>query len=237
MKRPAWNTLWVALSMCCAVVVAAEAAGLLWLWSRGELSADRLDALRTAWEQPLEPVAGVDEDADTGPSGTAADAVMRERVLRAFDLESREQEIALQTALVVAERDRLLSDRHALEKQQAAFRAELDQITADTADEATEQTRGVLLAMAPADAVTALAALDVERNVVLLQGLPAKSIGKILKEMSRGDDEQKERAARIFEALSRGEPLAGALKDAIDGLSSPEVSPGLAPEVSAEAEP
>jgi hypothetical protein len=225
MKR----TIWIALSVCCAVVVAAEAVGLLWLWQRGELTAERLDALRAAWEQPTKQDAEPEGSADAGPTGIAADAVMRKRVLRAFDLESREQEITLQTALVVAERDRLLSDRQTLEKQQAAFRAELDRLTAESADEAAEQTRGVLLAMAPADAVQALAALDVARNVVLLQGLPAKSIGKILKELSRGDEEQRERGARIFEALSRGEPLAGAIAEALDDaqgdLTPPTVTP------------
>jgi hypothetical protein len=223
------RTIWVALSMCCAVVVAAEVVGLLWLWQRGELTAERLDALRAAWGQPDEEATGPDEGADGGPTGIAAEAVMRQRVLRAFDLESREQEISLQAALVVAERDRLLSDRQALQTQQAAFRAELDRLAAEAADEATEQTRGVLLAMAPADAVQALAALDVERNVVLLQGLPAKSIGKILKELSRGDEDQKERGARIFEALSRGEPLAGALAEALDDAPLDDAPAGLTP--------
>ena len=89
---------------------------------------------------------------------------------------------------------------------------QLKQVREEIQSEATEQARSVLSSLSAGDAVPYLMALELDRNLVLLKELPAKTLGKILKEMSQGDDEQRQRSAQIFDALSRGEPELSATR-------------------------
>jgi hypothetical protein len=202
-------------------VVLAAGAGLTWLAAEGHLTEEKLQEVRAVFTTDPAPETEIETPPGPAETGIATEEVMQRRVLRAFDLESREREVALQSRMVVAERDRVLADRLAFEQQKAAFRRELKQLQADRVNEAAEQARGVLEALSPADAVANLMGLDLDRNLLLLRDLPAKTIGKILKEMGQGDDVQRKRGLEIFDALSRGNPELKRLETAQAELNSP----------------
>ena len=104
------------------------------------------------------------------------------------------------------------------------FDEELARIDAELTSASAEQSRGILLALPAKEAVRQLMQLDLEADVILLKGMPEKSIAKILKEFSAtaappgtetGADRKEspaERGRRIFEALTRGEPLRSLLE-------------------------
>ncbi len=207
------------LGMCCLVIVMGECAGLAWLWFGGELSPERLQRIRTAWtEEPTDELGN-----ETAPEDRGIDTnlIMQQRVLRAFDLEARARELSQQAQMIVLERERTLKNRLEYQAQQKAFQEELKRVREEIQSEASEQARSVLSSLSPRDAVPYLMALDLDRNLVLLKELPAKTLGKILKEMSQGDDVQRQRSAQIFDALSRGEPELSATRTADQTAATP----------------
>ncbi|WP_166827616.1 hypothetical protein [Thalassoroseus pseudoceratinae] len=208
------------LGMCCLIIVLAEAGGLAWLWFSGELTPERLQRVRLAWdEEPSELLA---DEAVPEDRGIDTNLIMQQRVLRAFDLETRARELTQQAEMIVRERQRILENRLEFQTQHETFQAELKRIREEIQSEASEQARSVLSSLSAGDAVPYLMALDLDRNLVLLKELPAKTLGKILKEMSQGDDEQRQRSAQIFDALSRGEPEISATRTAEQTAATPK---------------
>ena len=65
-------------------------------------------------------------------------------------------------------------------------------------------------------------ALSVTDNVVLVQGMPEKSIAKILKEFQLGDAAQRLRGQEIFKAVSQGEPTKGLIDETLSKLTGDE---------------
>ena len=199
----------VVIGVVCVAIVLSEAVGLALLWARGQLNAevtrDVLALLRGQGEAEPEP----DPVAET--EQVSMEQVIEARAVRALDLNSRENELNLLKSLVDERREALLAEKTEFERQRRAFSEQLDRMKADMTSEATEQARGVLLALQPGDAVKSLMQLDLPQNVVLLGGMPPKSIGRILAAMQGGGDEERERGGEIFEALSRGEPSRAAV--------------------------
>jgi Mg/Co/Ni transporter MgtE len=116
-----------------------------------------------------------------------------------------------------AKREELESLQKQIRARRKEFEDELARIEAEITSTSTEQARGVLLALPPKDAVQQLLQLSLDQDVVLLKGMPEKTIAKILKEFqtttatlaeASGDRKEAppERGRKIFEALSRGEP-------------------------------
>jgi Mg/Co/Ni transporter MgtE len=119
---------------------------------------------------------------------------------------AKEAELAIFKQMMTEGTARLSAQREAFEQRKRAFDQELKQLEETLNSEATSLARGVLLALSPKDAVDKLMTLRVEEGVVLLKGMPEKSIAKILKEFKETPD-QIERGKSIFEALNKGEPL------------------------------
>ena len=207
------------LGMCCLVIVLAECVALVWLWFGGDLSPERLQRVRTAWNEDL--TDELTEDATPEDRGIDTNLIMQQRVLRAFDLEARARELSQQAQMIVLERKRTLQSRLEYQTQQKAFQEELKRVREEIQSEASEQARSVLSSLSARDAVPYLMALELDRNLVLLKELPAKTLGKILKEMSQGDDLQRQRSAQIFDALSRGEPELSATRTADQTAATP----------------
>lgn len=214
--------LMVVLSVSCIVIVLAEVAGLAWLGSQGYLSSDRLRDVQNA-------LTGSGEEEPTEPSekerGIALQVLLDERVRKTLELETREEELNQQLRMVVGQRDRVLIDKQALERQRKDFQDQLQILQQQTTAAATERTRAILLSIAPADAVVHLMEIDFARNVTLLKGLPEKSIGKILKEFQLGDDKTRERGIQIFDALSQGQPVQALLDGTVNQLNASEPQP------------
>lgn len=207
MKR----SLVVVFCVFCVATLLSEllAAGLLWY--RGQLTSATLHEMRLLLSgQVAEEELGSVAVDDVEPS--TADA-MEARVRRLFDIDSRESELVLLRDLLNQRKDELRAEREKILRLRKELDDRLRELEERSTDEATEQTRGILLTLRPDDAVHNLMQLDLERNVVLLRGLPDKTVGKILGEFNEGTEEQRQRGNDIFEALSRGEPKRRLLDD------------------------
>ena len=193
----------------CVATIATEALGLALLWQRGQLTAETLHDIRLVLSGGLSATASDERPGDrTVPT---SDDVMTARIVRLFDLATREDELARIKAMLTERAEELSKQQQALAAQRQEFEAELQRLRDATQSEAADQARGVLVALPPADAVAGLMSLPLDENIRLLSGLPEKSIAKILKEFLQGGDEQAARGRQIFEALSRGQPMSAAI--------------------------
>jgi len=200
----------------CTAVVLSEAAALILLWQQGLLSAHHLKEIRLVLsnnpqDQDLEVE---DQPVVTSPS---LEEITNARMLKILDLDKREGELAMLKKMAT---DRAV----ALDEQQAAFRAqrkafeeELARLNEQVTTAANEQARGVLLAMASRDAMEQLMQLPLPQCVVLLKGMPEKTIAKILREF-KNTPEQLKRSQEIFEAISRNPEAAELIQNAAEQL-------------------
>ena len=198
------RSLLIVFGVFCVATVLSQCLGLILLWSRGQLTAETAERITAILRGTAEQEgSGSDE---LGPDQPTMQDVVEQRVLRTLDLGAREDELKLLKALVAEKRQSLLAEKTALEKQKREFEAQLQSLRADMNSEATEQARSVLLALRPDAAVSALMQLDSQANIRLLQGMPAKSIGKILTAFQGAGPDAQKRGAEVFKALSEGEP-------------------------------
>ncbi len=201
MKR----TILMTVAVASTIVVLAQLGILLYLGLSGVLTTERLWELQAVLEE-APALQEADESIDNEGTEFSIEELMRERVVRTFDLEDREREMDRLVKIVVERRDAILKEQQDLIARKAQFTKELQAIKDREVSEATVLAQGVLLAVPPADAVRDLMQLSLDHNIALLKGLPVKSIGKILKEFHQGDDDQKKRGAEIFESLAEGDP-------------------------------
>jgi hypothetical protein len=231
------RTLWVVLSACCVAVVLSEVLGMALLWSQGFLSVSRLREMRELLgPQEKEVVAAEAEVQSTLPS---SQEVLRERSLRVLSLASLETEVGLLRTMVDAERASVATQAAEFEKQKNAFKTQLLSLSDETAAAAREQARGVLQAMAPADAIERLMQLkSADEDVLLLREMPEGKIALILKELAPApegpesaagqnpeEQERKKRAKEIFAKIMTGEPKGSIIRNALESLKNVEAEP------------
>ncbi len=210
------RTLLVLTGLFSTVILLAEllAAGVL--WSRGHLTATTLREIRLAIAQPGEAVQEESPET-TAAEEISADEVRQARVKRILDLDSRETELTTLKRLTTEAANQLISDRRAFDQLKEDFRKELAALAARTRDDATEQTRAVLLAVPPEEAVLKLMGLTKDEGVDLLRGMPEKSIARLLTAFER-DPKAVQRGQELFEALYRGAPTQPTIDRAREGL-------------------
>jgi hypothetical protein len=227
------RTLWVVLSACCVAVMLSEALGLGFLWSQGLLSARRLREMRDLLgPQEKEAVAF---DTEPQPALPSSQDVLRERSLRVLSLSSLETEVGLLKSMIENERNGLIAQRADFQKEKAAFNAQLQQLADKNVVEAREQSRSVLLALPPADAVERLMQLTVNEDVLLLREMPEAKIALLLKEFAAAPEESGEsanasrdarariqRAKEIFDRITKGEPRESIIRSALNNVQQPE---------------
>lgn len=204
--------LWIVFGSC-AAVVASQGCGLAILWSKGRLTRD---VWRDVCEvvlhgTPQEQTVATDEPEQEHLS---TEEVMQKRIKAILDLESREGELALLKHIVSQQADQLVAEQAGFVRQKKEFEDRLAKLDEETATQAVEQARGILAALPPADGVRNLMSLDLSENVVILQGMPEKTVAKILQQFARGDDPQQERGRKIFEAIEQG----AARRDLVEDL-------------------
>lgn len=186
----------------CAATVLTEALAVALLWHGGHLTLENLRNARSA----LIGASGQDPSADQETvSAPGMDEVVRERAVRVLELKSRESELGLLKSLVSETATGLGAQKKQLEQQRTEFERRLKELDDEVTAEAAEQARAVLLAMPPDASVEHLMGLSLEQNLLLLKGMPEKSIAKILQAFA-GDQPRIDRGRELFEALSRGEP-------------------------------
>lgn len=192
------------VGIVCVAAVITEAFAVGLLWYRGQLTPDTLtDVGRLLSGEEAESMS--DDDAETVPPSTEelAMAIVRAQL----DLDSRDQEAKLLMDMVEQGRVQLSEDRAAFLAEKKAFEERLAALEERWASEGTDQARRILKSQRPEDSYAQLAPLELDEAVMLLRGLPDKTIASILQQFARSNDEQQTRRGReIFEALSRGEP-------------------------------
>lgn len=213
MKR----TILMTIGVTSTIVVISQISLAGYFFIDGVLTTESLWELQAVFEEK-DPLGEKDASIENLEPEFSIEELMRERVMRTFDLEDREREMDRLVQIVIQRRDAVLKEQRDLVVRKEEFAAELEQLKEEEASEATQLAQGVLLALPPADAVRDLMLLSLEQNITLMKGMPVKSIGKILKEFHEGDDEQKKRGGEIFEALAEGNPSVRRIDDQIDQL-------------------
>ena len=101
-----------------------------------------------------------------------------------MSLGSLETEVGLLKSMIENERNGLIAQRADFQKEKVAFNTQLQQLADKNVVEAREQSRSVLLALPPADAVDRLMQLTVNEDVLLLREMPEAKIALLLKEFA-----------------------------------------------------
>jgi hypothetical protein len=163
----------------------------------------------------------LDEDTDPAvesrPEFPSTQQTTQARTVKVLNLDKRESELVTLKEMADGKREDLETRQQQFHAQRKAFEDDLARIEAEITSAGTEQARGVLLALPPRDAVRQLMHLSLADDVVLMKGMPEKTVAKILKEFqatpptaadATADRKETpaERGRLIFEALSRGEP-------------------------------
>jgi flagellar motility protein MotE (MotC chaperone) len=176
---------------------------------------------------------GDDVDAPKPSQSPTLQDVADARAMKVMNLDKRESELMTLKDAVDQKRAELDQLQIRFRAQRKTFEDDLAKLDQSIGDTAAEQSRGVLLAMQPKDAVRQLMNLTLEEDVILLGGMPEKSIAKILKEFGPAPpttgpgapsdltESRGERGRRIFEALTRGEPRKSLVEQARKELEEP----------------
>jgi hypothetical protein len=159
-----------------------------------------------------------DSRADQKPELPSPQQSTQARTVKVLNLDKRESELVTLKEMADGKREDLETQQQQFHAQRKAFEDDLARIEAEITSAGTEQARGVLLALPAKDAVRQLMHLTLAENVVLMKGMPEKTVAKILKEFqatapppvadsaAERKESPAERGRLIFEALSRGEP-------------------------------
>jgi hypothetical protein len=226
------RTLWIIVSVSCVTVFLSEAAGLGLLWSQGLLNTRRLREVRDVFGPQEKETATFDTEPQ--PALPSSGDVLRERSLRVLSLSSLETEVGLLKSMIENERNGLTGQRGDFQKEKASFNTQLQQLSEKNIVEAREQSRSVLLALPPADAVDRLMQLTVNEDVLLMREMPEAKIALLLKEFAtqpEGDagpggardvSARTQRAKDIFERITKGEPRDSIIRSALNSLQQPE---------------
>jgi hypothetical protein len=210
----------------CVATVFSEMLGASLLWYRGQLTVDTLKDIRSILKGEGQDDFGMDdESAKTDPTSRE---VMQERIQAILDLENREAELGIFYKMMDSKKETFIGDQEAFGKQKQDFDLHLTTLNDRFTGEAIAQARLILLALPPANTVQNLMQLDLAEDVILLKGMPEKSIAKILQEFSKsGVIEEQKRGQQIFEAIDRGEPFKKVFGDAEKKLAGDTTSPTI----------
>jgi hypothetical protein len=207
----------IIVACVCTTVVVSETTALFLLWQRGMISGHHLREIKLLLtNRSLEDES--DSLADARPEFPSPQQSTQTRTVKVLNLDKRESELVTLKEMADGKREDLETQQQQFHAQRKAFEDDLARIEAEVTSAGTEQARGVLLALPPKDAVRQLMHLTLAENVVLMKGLPEKTVAKILKEFQATSptpaadltadrkESPAERGRLIFEALSRGEP-------------------------------
>jgi flagellar motility protein MotE (MotC chaperone) len=211
--------MFIIIGCLCMTVVTAESTAVFILWKRGMISAHQLQEIKLVLTNHAQ-VEESDSEADLKQKYPSVREVAEVRAVKVLGFDKRESELTTLKGMADVKRDALEIQQKQFRAQRKEFEDELARIEAEITSTSTEQARGVLLALPPKDAARQLMQLPLEQDVVLMKGMPEKTIAKILKEFQapgdaavvEGRDGPAERGRQIFEALSRGEPSRSLLE-------------------------
>ncbi len=210
----------VLMGVLSATVLLAELVGVGLLWSKGCLTQQNLYEVRLILtgesKAENESQSGEDKESDVSQQD-----LQDARILRVLNLESRGKELELLKTMTEKTANELISDRKTFDEMKNGFRKELEELQQRYQTAAVEQARAVLLASPIESAVERLMALPLDEATDLVRGMPEKSIAKILQGFEGPVDvegrpgERTVRGQKIFEALSRGEPVRELIQETL----------------------
>lgn len=208
----------------CIATVIAEVFGAGLLWYRGQLTPQAVQEMHSV-------LVGGDVDENEGGDDkdlpqASLDEVIQARARLAAEFDAKAAELRVFKEMITQDSQDLTQRQAKFEKQKKAFDEQLQLLQDQMKSQATEQSRGIVLALAPKDAAEQLMKLELAEAIVLMKGMPEKSIAKILKEFRTGE-EQVARGNLIFQALTKGEPqrsLLDAEKASLNATPSSEAT-------------
>ncbi|MCA9093296.1 MAG: hypothetical protein KDA68_07405 [Planctomycetaceae bacterium] len=189
----------ILISLCIATVL-SEVVGIALLWQRGQLTSQTLQDIRLVLRGEKNADEKEPEDADAPQISLEDELVARAKV--ASDFENRHRTLNNFEKMIWEKADQTTVVKQSVEAIRTQFLTELEELRKKNFDEATEQGRGILMALPPEEAARKLMQLTLEEDLILLKGISEKKIADILQEMV--DPEAAKRGQEIFQKLSTG---------------------------------
>ena len=195
----------------CIAAVISELAVLGVMWKRGLLSEHNLREIKMVLATEHQE-AGQENTVARQSNQPSLAQVTEVRAVRLFEFDRREGQLQAMKTMADDQAADLEQRLREFRGHKKTFEEGLATLQKNIASQASEQARGVLLALPPKDAVEKLMILSLSEDVLLLKGMTEKSIARILAEFN-ASPEQVERGRKIFEAISRGDPARAYVND------------------------
>jgi len=209
----------------CVATVLTEILAAGFLWFRGQLTRETIEEIGLVISGGVRQ-APADSGGDEDAAPPSSDDVMEKRVGRVWDLQRREKELMLIKNMVTDRSVQLTKSREEFVQQKQAFLTNLKTLSEELDAESTEQARGILAKLRPADAVASLMAISLEEDVKLLSGMADRAVASLLQEFEKSQDPKiVDRGRKIFEAISRGEPKRELVDRGLNTFKTPARSP------------
>jgi hypothetical protein len=183
------------------------------LWSQGRLNADAIREIRMILRDPADDSDIVVDD-QKEPAVSTED-VIAARSMRILQIEEREREQELLTALIADSRYSVVAEQTSLKAARDKFAQEQEALKKKQESDAVEQARAVLMKADIDMAVTQLMGLTLEESLVIIQGMQEKKIAELLGAFAASDKEAQARGTELFQAISRGQLSALPTEDAL----------------------
>jgi len=201
----------------CIATVLSEILGVGLLWQRGQLNMQTLHDIRLI-------LSGEKQDAEVESEDQDAPQMSLEELVQArakvdADLENRQRELNTFEQMIREKADQISDKQKKLEENRTLFLAELEELRKKNLDSATEQGRGILMALPPEEAAQKLLQATLEEDLILLQGMSEKIIANILQEMKEG--EAAKRGKEIFHSLATGRLTSLPIDQAAEKSAAP----------------
>lgn len=192
-----------ALSAVAVLTLLAEglAAGLL--WSQGRLNPDAIREIRVILSDRN--ALAEDQDTEEDVPVVAIEDIIKSRAVRIHHLKEREAEQKILSGLMADARGKIVAEQESLLKSRERFEKEQKQRQARKSSAGIEQARAILAASDTELAVAQLTDLTLAETILLMEGMPEKTIARILAAFAVGDRVQVERGQQVFQAITRGD--------------------------------
>ncbi len=210
------RTILIALSGLAILTLLGEGLAATLLWSQGRLNADAVREIRAI----LRDTSSLEDENDlqNKTPAVATEDVVAARAMRVLQIEEREREQELLTALIADSRFNVISEQTTLKAAKDEFARQQEELRKNRVSAAIEQARAVLLKAEIDMAVKQLMDLSVDESLLIIQGMPEKKIAELLGAFEAGDKEAQARGSELFQAISRGSLPVSADADAEERL-------------------
>jgi hypothetical protein len=139
------RTAGMIVAIVCVATVLSELLGLGFLWYRGQLTSTSIADIRLVLTG--DDGDSFDIDDSEKQDQPSIEDVAEDRTMRILELSTREEELALLKSFITDNRKKLDTAQGGFKAQKVGFERDLKELDKTAVSEATEQTRGILLAL------------------------------------------------------------------------------------------